>query len=446
MAEEQRVQELVEHLFRHQAGRMLAVLTHIFGLENLELAEEVVQEALLQALQQWWFHGIPDNPQGWLLRTARNKALDLLRRQVALRRKEHELQQRLSERQARQDVADPSGEEELADEQLAMIFACCSPALPSEVRVALTLKAVSGFSVAEIARAFLAEEPTIAQRLVRAKRRIREAGIALALPSPAEIPSRLDSVLQVLYLLFNEGYGAHTGENLVREDLCGEAIRLAQLLASRPDTSLPKVHALLALFYFQAARLETRVDGEGNLLLLAEQERSQWDHALLALGVAQLERAARGNELSAYHLQAAIAAVHATSASVAETDWPRLLALYDELLALAPSPVVALNRAIALSMVEGPETALASLDELTAEPAMKNYYLLPAVRADFLRRLGRTAEAAACYQQALSGSCSEPERRFLMRRIDGSRTDPKAEVVASSGAGYTSSEGASRMC
>jgi RNA polymerase sigma-70 factor (ECF subfamily) len=297
--------------------------------------------------------------------------------------------------------------------------------------VALTLKAVSGFSVPEIARAFLSEDRTIAQRLVRAKRRIREEGLTFSLPSPAEIPRRLDSVLQVLYLLFNEGYGAHTGENLVREDLCGEAIRLAQLLASRPDTGLPKVHALLALFCFQAARLDTRVDGEGNLLLLAEQERSQWDHSLLACGVGHLEQAARGDELSEYHLQAGIAAVHATSADPASTDWPRLVALYDGLLAIAPSPVVALNRAVARSMVEGPETALASLEVLSAEPAMKNYYLLPAVRADFLRRLGRDAEAADCYREALTYPCSQPERRFLLRRIDGlSRTRDFTESPA----------------
>jgi RNA polymerase sigma-70 factor (ECF subfamily) len=426
MGEEPRVHELVEHLFRHQAGRMLAALTHIFGLENLDLAEEVVQEALLQALRHWRFHGIPDNPQGWLLRAARNKALDLLRRRASFRRKEHELRERLDERQARENAGAPGGSEELEDEQLAMIFACCAPALPSEARVALTLKAVSGFSVGEIARAFLAEESAIAQRLVRAKRRISEAGIALALPSPGELPSRLDSVLQVLYLLFNEGYGAHSGENLVREDLCGEAIRLCQLLASRPDTGLPKVHALLALFYFQAARLETRVDGEGNLLLLAEQERSQWDQDLLALGVRQLDEAAHGNELSAYHLQAAIAAVHATSASIADTNWSRLVALYDQLFAVAPSPVVALNRAVAQSMVAGPEGALASLDELSAESGLKNYYLLPAVRADFLRRLGRTEEAAACYQEALTYPCSEPERRFLVRRINDLKTDAGA--------------------
>lgn len=425
MADAPRVQELVEHLFRHQAGRMLAALTHIFGLENLDLAEEVVQEALLQALQQWRFHGVPDNPQGWLLTAARNKALDILRRRATFRRKEQELERRLGERQARDGVAASSGIEGVADEQLAMIFACCSPALLSEARVALTLKAVSGFSVGEIARAFLAEEAAIAQRLVRAKRRIREAQITLTIPAAADIPRRLDSVLQVLYLLFNEGYAAHKGENLVREDLCGEAIRLAQLLASRADTGLPKVHALLALFYFQAARLEARVDGEGNLLLLAEQDRSQWDQAVLALGVERLEQAAHGGELTEYHLQAAIAAVHATSSSVAETDWARLVALYDELLALAPSPVVALNRAVAQSMVEGPEAALASLDELRTEATLKCYYLLPAVRADLLRRLGRMAEAVACYREALAYPCSEPERRFLQRRMESLNTDTR---------------------
>jgi RNA polymerase sigma-70 factor (ECF subfamily) len=417
------VQELVEHLFRHQAGQMLASLTHVFGLENLDLAEEVVQEVLLQALRHWPYQGVPDDPRAWLMRAACNKALDLLRRQAALRRKAPELAERLRERQEQEVDADPPDAAELADEQLAMIFVCCEPALPAEVRVALTLKAVSGFSVPEIARAFLCEEAAIAQRLTRARRRIREAGVRLALPSPVEIPSRLDSVLQVLYLLFNEGYGAHTGENLVREDLCGEAIRLAQLLASRPDTALPKVHALLALFYLQAARLEARVDGEGNLLLLAEQERSQWDHALLALGVAQLELAADGDELSEFHLQAGIAALHATGGSVAETNWPQLVALYDQLLAMAPSPVVALNRAVAQSMVEGPENALASLDGLSADSALKHYHLLPAVRADFLRRLGRNDEAAACYREALTYPCTEPERRFLLQRIHSLRTD-----------------------
>jgi RNA polymerase sigma-70 factor (ECF subfamily) len=411
------VHELVRHLFRHQAGQMLATLGHLFGLENLDLAEEVVQEALVQALEQWPFHGIPDNPRGWLFRVARNKAIDLLRRQSALRRKERDLEQQLRRRQQADDDRDPLEEADQEDEQLAMIFACCHPELPPEVRVALTLKAVSGFSVAEIARAFLADETTIAQRLVRAKRRIREMNITLALPAPAELLPRLASVLQVLYLLFNEGYVAHGGAALVCEELCGEAIRLAQLLTARPETALPRVHALLALFYLQAARLPTRVDGEGNLLLLEEQDRTQWDQELLHRGLRQLENSAQGDDLSEYHLQAGIAAVHATSASFADTDWPYLLALYDQLLAVARSPVVALNRAIALSMVEGPEAALRSIEPLSTDPALKNYYLLPAVQADFQRRLGRHPEAAACYRQALTCPCTEPERRFLLNRL-----------------------------
>ncbi len=413
------VNELVEHLFRHQAGQMLATLAHVFGLENLDLAEEVVQDALLEALRRWPYQGIPDNPRAWLVRAARNKALDVVRRRAALRRKVPELEARLRERQERDGAADAPAPEELADEQLAMIFACCSPILPPEARVALTLKAVSGFGVAEIARAFLCEESAIAQRLVRAKRRLQEAGTELAIPPPADLPERLDVVLRVLYLLFNEGYGAHAGEDLVREDLCGEAIRLARLLADRPDTGLPKVHALLALFYLQAARLEARVDGDGNLLLLAEQERERWDQELLAAGIAQLERAAQGDELSEYHIQAAIAAVHAGSDGPAGTDWRQLLGLYDQLLVVAPSPVAALNRAVALSMVDGPEAALAAVDELSASPALKNYYLLPAVRADLLRRLGRGADAAACYREALACPCTEPERRFLLRRLEG---------------------------
>jgi RNA polymerase sigma-70 factor (ECF subfamily) len=253
---------------------------------------------------------------------------------------------------------------------------------------------------------------------VRAKRRIREAGITLNLPPPAELSARLDSVLQVIYLLFNEGYSAHAGENLVRQDLCGEAIRLACLLIEQPATALPRVHALLALLYLQAARLPARVDSDGNLLLLAEQDRGLWDQGLLQRGLRELEQSAQGEEISTYHLQAGIAALHATSPSFADTDWSALLDLYDQLLATAPSPVVALNRAIALSMVHGPEAGLQSLDELGADPAMRSYYLFPAVRADLLRRLGRTDEAAACYRHALACPCTEPERRFLQRRLE----------------------------
>lgn len=423
MSADQQVRQLVEHLFRHHAGQMLATLTHLFGLEHLDLVEEVVQESLILALRQWPFQGIPDHPRAWLIQAARNKALDVLRRRSTLRRIEPELLQRLQQRQEQAELTDLPESGELEDEQLAMIFVCCDPALADEARVALTLKTVSGFSVAEIARAFLVEETAIAQRLVRAKRRIREGGFRLALPSPAEIPGRLDSVMQVLYLLFNEGYGAHGGEELVRGELCSEAIRLVQLLALRPDTGLPKVHALLALLYFQAARLETRQDSAGNLLLLEEQDRSQWDQSLLMRGLQQLELAAAGDELSEYHLQAAIASVHVTSPSFADTDWPRLVELYDLLFDLAPSPIVALNRSIALSMVAGPAAALKTLDELSLEPALKNYHLLPAVRADLLRRLGRLPEAATCYQQAIAAPCTDPERRFLQRRLQELQCD-----------------------
>lgn len=417
MSADQQVRQLVEHLFRHHAGQMLATLTHLFGLEHLDLVEEVVQESLMLALRQWPFQGIPEHPRAWLIQAARNKALDALRRRSTLRRIEPELLHRLQQRQEQAELTELPEAGELEDEQLAMIFVCCDPVLTDEARVALTLKTVSGFSVAEIARAFLVEEATIAQRLVRAKRRLRDEGLRLALPSPAEIPGRLDSVMQVLYLLFNEGYGAHEGEDLVRAELCSEAIRLVQLLALRPDTGLPKVHALLALLYFQAARLETRQDSAGNLLLLEEQDRNQWDQTLLMRGLQQLELAAAGDELSEYHLQAAIASMHVTSPSFADTDWPRLVELYDLLFALAPSPVVALNRSIALSMVSGPAAALKTLDELSLEPALKNYHLLPAVRADLLRRLGRLPEAAICYQQAMAAPCTDPERRFLQRRL-----------------------------
>ena len=416
MNDENRIDELVDHLFRHQAGQMMAALTHMFGIENLDLAEDVVQDALMQALKQWPYRGIPDNPRAWLIQVARNKALDLLRRKSTLKRVELQLQKQLEEYRPDFPESDPNCA--FRDEQLAMIFACCHPELPPESRVALTLKAVSGFSVPEIARAFLAEEPTIAQRIVRAKRRIRDAGIKLHIPEPEEIPTRLESVLQVLYLLFNEGYTAHTGENLVREELCEEAIRLGELIASHPVSRLPKIHALLALFYLQAARLPARVDSDGNLLLLEAQDRSAWDKSLIARGLMHLAECANGTELTTFHIQAGIAAVHATSSSFAQTDWAYLLELYDQLAELGQSAVVSLNRAIALSMVEGPESGLRSLDVIESEPAMKGYYLYPAVRADLLRRLGRTAEAADCYRLALARPCAAPERRFLQTRLN----------------------------
>ncbi len=408
---------LVEHLFRRQAGQMLARLCRVFGLKHLDLAEEVVQDALVQALRQWPFRGIPDDPAAWLLRVASNRALDVLRRSTSLRRKLADLRDAATP----QPAADPAAlpwDGDLGDDQLAMTFACCHPALAEEIRVALTLKAVAGFGVAEVARAFLVPETTIAQRLVRAKRFLREANLALTIPPPPELPGRLDSVLRVLYLLFNEGYTAHRGEDLVRHDLCGEALRLAGLLAGRADTALPKVHALLSLFFFQVSRFPARVDEAGDLLLLAEQDRALWDRRAVHLGMRHLDQASEGDELTEYHVQAAIAAVHTVAPSYEQTDWARVLTLYDQLQAVAPSPVVALNRAVAVAMVHGADAGLAALEPLRGDAALRDYYLLPSVRADLLLRLGRDDDAAACYRDALASPCTEPERRFLQKRLE----------------------------
>jgi RNA polymerase sigma-70 factor (ECF subfamily) len=406
---ESSVPGLVEHLFRHEAGRMIAGLGRRLGSAHLDLAEEAVQDALLLALRQWPFVGVPENPAAWLSRTARHCALDRLRRRAAFAR----ATDRLAELVPRV-AALPEPDEQL-DDQLAMIFACCHPALPSEGRVALTLKVVCGFSTAEIARAFLIDETTMAQRIVRAKRLLRETSAEFAVPPPNELAERLDSVLQVLYLLFNEGYSAHQGEDLVRHDLCNESLRLALMLTNRADTAQPKTHALVALLCFHASRLPARVDGAGELLRLADQDRSQWDRRFMFAGLRHLDRASEGNEMSAYHIEAGIAAIHAQAESDAATNWPQILWLYDRLMECRPSPVVALNRAVAVARVEGAERGLAELAAMNGE--LPKYYLLHAVRADLHRQLGHDTKAAEHYRAALDCTCTEPERRFLSLRL-----------------------------
>jgi RNA polymerase sigma-70 factor (ECF subfamily) len=413
------VPDLVEHLFRHQAGRMLATLCRAFGLEHLDLAEEVVQEAMLKALRLWPFHGVPENPEAWLLRIARHEAIDRLRRRAVLKRKAGVIEDRLRAEIAHGESAALRADhvDVLNDDQLAMIFACCHPALPPDARVALTLKAVCGLSTSEIARGFLVQEETIAQRLVRAKRRIRDEAIALALPPLDELPKRLDWVLRVVYLTFNEGYAAHQGEDLVRTDLCGEAIRLATLLVTRPETSQPQSHALLALLLLQASRLPARVNKAGDLLRLRDQDRSAWDRSLIGLGMHHLSLAATGDDLTEYHVQAAIASVHAAAPSYEQTDWPYLLELYDELMCITESPMVALNRVVALAMVEGADRALRTLDKIASQPPLADYYLSGATRGELLCQLGRYAEAADSFRAAASLDCSKPERRFLSQRL-----------------------------
>jgi RNA polymerase sigma-70 factor (ECF subfamily) len=402
------VPELVDHLFRREAGRMVAALTRVFGAENLALAEDVVQESLVQALRSWPFGGVPDNPGGWLMQVAKNRALDLLRREASLARKEEAI------RGWSASLASGDPESEAMDDQLRMIFICCQPAVPREARVALTLKTVGGFGVPEIARSYLAREATIAQRLVRAKRKIQEIRPPFEVPPPAELPEALDSVLEALYLMFNQGYAASAGEELVRQDVCAEAIRLARLVAEHPALNLPKAHALAALLLLQAARNPARVDPEGNLLLLSEQDRDLWDRTKIAAGFHHLDRAARGDELSVYHLEAGIAACHVAPG---ETDWPYILQIYDDLLERKPTPVVALNRAVALAMAEGPAAGIAAVEEIREEPSLAGYYPLPVTLGELYARAGDPERAAACFQEALGMESPEPVRRRLEARV-----------------------------
>ena len=402
------VPELVDHLFRREAGRMVAALTRVLGAENLSLAEDVVQESLVQALRIWPFRGVPENPGGWLMQVAKNRALDLLRREASLARKEEAIRVW----SASLAPGDPEGE--AMDDQLRMIFICCQPAVPREARVALTLKTVGGFGVPEIARAYLAKEATIAQRLVRAKRKIQEIRPPFEVPPPAELPAALDSVLEALYLMFNEGYAAAAGEELVRQEVCAEAVRLVRLVAEHPALDVPKAHALAALLLLQAARNPARVDPEGNLLLLSEQDRSLWDRSKIAAGFHHLDRAARGSELSVYHLEAALAACHVTPG---ETDWPYILHLYDDLLALKPSPVVALNRAVALAMVEGPAAGIRAVGKIRNDPALAGYYPLPVTLGELYARAGEAERAAACFRAALAMESPEPVRRRVAERV-----------------------------
>jgi RNA polymerase sigma factor (sigma-70 family) len=405
------VPQLVDHLFRREAGRMVAALTRLLGTENLGLAEDVVQEALVKALRTWPFQGVPDNPGGWLMQVAKNRALDLLRRDTNLYRKEGAI------RGWTLSLSPGDREEQALDDQLRMIFICCQPAVPREARVALTLKIVGGFGVPEIARAYLAKEATIAQRLVRAKRKIQEIRPPFEVPSLAELPAALDSVLEAIYLMFNEGWASSTGDELIRQDVCGEAIRLARLVAEHPALDVPKAHALAALLLLQAARNPARVDPEGNLLLLSEQDRALWNRERIAAGLHHLDRSARGTELSAFHLEAGIAAAHAIAPCDEATDWPYILSLYDSLLALKASPVVALNRAVALAMAAGPAAGIAAAEEIRDHPALAGYYPLPVTLGELYARAGDEERAADCFRAALKRESPEPVRRRIQARL-----------------------------
>jgi len=405
-----RVREAVDATYRSDSRRVLATLIRLLG--DFDLAEEAMHQAFAAALEQWERDGVPENPRAWLVTTGRFKAIDRMRRRARFDASAAELAERLDA--AARDAAE-SDHEGLEDDRLRLIFTCCHPALPAEAQMALTLREVCGLTTEEIARAFLTAPSTLAQRIVRAKNKIKVARIPYEVPGRTELPERLDTVLHVVYLVFNEGYSASSGESLTRHDVSGEAIRLGRLLVElMPE---PEVMGLLSLMLLHESRRAARTSPDGDIVLLDDQDRSLWDRRQIAEGAALVERALASRRIGPYTLQAAIAAVHARAETAVATDWVQITSLYDVLVRVSPSPVVALNRAAAIAMRDGPAAGLALIDEILAGGDLADYHLAHSARAELCRRLGRTAEARASYERALALTRQEPERRFLERRL-----------------------------
>ena len=399
----------IETLYRSESGRILATLVRLLG--DLEMAEESMHEAFAAALESWPQVGVPDNPRPWLISTARFKAIDGMRRRARFDGVQSDLIAHMESRANNVQLED----EEIEDDRLRLIFTCCHPFLPPEGQVALTLREICGLTTEEIARAFLVTPATLAQRVVRAKAKIREASIPYEVPAQQELPERLGAVLQVIYLVFNEGYSAAAGAEVTRAELTSEAIRLGRMLTElQPE---PEVMGLLALMLLQESRRVARTSPAGELILLANQDRSLWNRKQIAEGIALVEKALRSRRFGPYTLQAAIAAVHADAETAVATDWRQIVALYNHLVRIQPSPVVYLNRAVAIAESEGPEAGLAYIDALLEEGELANYHLAHSARAELCRRLGRTAEARSSYQKALALTQQEPERQFLQARL-----------------------------
>jgi RNA polymerase sigma factor (sigma-70 family) len=414
----------IEAVWRIESARLIAGLARM--VQDVGLAEDLAQDALVAAMEKWPGSGVPDNPGAWLMATAKNRAIDRLRREANYRSKQEEVAREAGALFAmeRSDF-EAAVDEEIGDDLLALIFTCCHPLLSREARVALTLRLLGGLTTAEIGRAFLAPEATVAQRLVRAKRALREAKVPFEVPRGAELDRRLPSVLEVIYLVFNEGYAASAGEEWVRRDLCEEALRLGRVLAELAPEE-PEVHGLIALLEIQASRLGARLGPAGEPVLLLDQDRGRWDPLLIVRGLRALERAEElPRPLGPYGLQAAIAACHARALRAEETDWVRIAALYEALAQLQPSPIVELNRAVALGMAFGPEAGLALLEEIAAEPALAKYHLLPSVRGDLLEKAGRNKDAAAEFKKAAEMTSNASERELLLRRAAGGVTHPR---------------------
>jgi RNA polymerase sigma factor (sigma-70 family) len=410
----------IEAVWRIESARLIAALARL--VRDVGLAEDLAQDALVAALERWPRSGLPDNPGAWLMATAKNRAIDLARRQTAFERKQGELARDVGIQMAleRSDF-EAAADDEVGDDLLGLIFTCCHPVLSREARVALTLRLLGGLSTPEIARAFLVKESTIAQRLVRAKRTLRDANVPFEVPHGDELGARLPSVLEVIYLVFNEGYAASAGEDWIRPSLCEEALRLGRILAALAPAE-PEAHGLIALLEIQASRTRARLGPGGEPVLLLGQDRSRWDLLLIGRGLRALERAeALRGPLGPYGLQAAIAACHARARTAEETDWVRIAALYDALSQLAPSPVVELNRAVAIGFAFGPAAGLELLDRIAAEPSLREYHLLPSVRGDLLAKLGRDDEAAAEFRRAAALTENARERELLLGRAATSR-------------------------
>lgn len=402
MRQNSEINTFVGHLFRHHAGKMAAVLSRRFGVANIDLIEDAIQDAMMTAMKRWPFSGTPDNPAAWLTQVARNKVVDQLRR----RSKSVTIDDHSYDTPAKNNPL-PQFTGEIGEDQLRLVFACCHPTISPDSQVALTLKIVCGFGISEIARAFLSNEDAVAKLITRAKNNLRGGKVPFEIPAGSDLTQRLAAVLKVLYLMFNEGYSPTAGSEVIRRDLCSEAMRFAEYLSRHPATSLPQTRALTALFCFHAARIDARIGNDGEMLLLADQDRSAWDRELIARGLDHLLASARGTDLSGYHIEAEIASIHATANSIETTDWHRIVECYDLLQTRSYSPIAELNRIIAIGRINGPAAALEMLEAIADDGKLDSYYLFYAAKAHFLAAVGRIADAAAAY--ALAGALSQNE-------------------------------------